>query len=137
MEEKKEFEIVTHTVMNYLELFVVEMTSRCPHGHDDLEIGILLKGALCLFMDGKEYKLREGDIYIINRFQIHSFSSAGEKNLVLAFQVHSDFYRRICYQLIFCILIILLCRRESCMNRRGTCWFPALRFISARFPSVK
>ena len=27
MEEKKEFEIVTHTVMNYLELFVVEMTS--------------------------------------------------------------------------------------------------------------
>ena len=76
MDEKKEFEIVTHTVMNYLELFVVEMTSRCPHGHDDLEIGILLKGALCLFMDGKEYKLREGDIYIINRFQIHSFSSA-------------------------------------------------------------
>ena len=101
MDEKKEFEIVTHTVMNYLELFVVEMTSRCPHGHDDLEIGILLKGALCLFMDGKEYKLREGDIYIINRFQIHSFSSAGEKNLVLAFQVHSDFYRRICYQLNF------------------------------------
>ena len=60
MDEKKEFEIVTHTVMNYLELFVVEMTSRCPHGHDDLEIGILLKGALCLFMTGRNINCGRG-----------------------------------------------------------------------------
>ena len=56
------------------------MTSRCPHGHDDLEIGILLKGALCLFMDGKEYKLREGDIYIINRFRFILFPAPREKS---------------------------------------------------------
>lgn len=101
MKATKEFEIVNHTVMNYLELFLVEMTSRCPHGHDDLEIGLLLKGTLRLFMDGKEYSLKAGDIYIISRFQVHSFVNTGTPNLILAFQIHTDFYRKISYQLNF------------------------------------
>ena len=48
MLKKEEFEIVQHTTMNYLEIFLVEMTARSPHGHGDLEIGILLDGSLTL-----------------------------------------------------------------------------------------
>lgn len=101
MSERKEFEIVRHTTMNYLEIFMVEMTARGPHGHDDLEIGILLEGSMTLFTELEQYELKTGDIYIINRFQIHSFLNKDSKNLILAFQIHTDFYRKIDYQLGF------------------------------------
>ncbi|MRM88572.1 AraC family transcriptional regulator [Faecalicatena contorta] len=101
MLKKEEFEIVQHTTMNYLEIFLVEMTARSPHGHGDLEIGILLDGSLTLFTEFKQHELHAGDIYIINRYQIHSFFNHGSQNQILAFQIHPDFYRRIDYQLGF------------------------------------
>ncbi len=96
---KEEFEIVHHTTMNFLEIFLVDMTARSPHGHGDLEIGILLDGALTLFTEFKQFELHAGDIYIINRYQIHSFLNKDGQNKILAFQIHPDFYRRIDYQL--------------------------------------
>lgn len=91
----KEFEIVQHTKMNLLEIFLVEMASRGPHGHDDLEIGILLEGSMTLFLDQEQHALKAGDIYIINRYQVHSFASLPKHSLILAFQIHTDLYRRI------------------------------------------
>lgn len=99
MGKKEEFEIIQHTTMNYLEIFLVEMTARSPHGHGDLEVGILLEGDLTLFTEFKQLELHAGDIYIINRYQIHSFLNKGRQNQILAFQIHPDFYRRIDYQL--------------------------------------
>lgn len=51
MGTQKELEIVRHTTMNNLEIFLVEMTERSPHGHDDLEIGLLLEGGMTLFLE--------------------------------------------------------------------------------------
>lgn len=101
MKEQKEFEIVRHTMMNDLEIFLVEMTARSPHGHDDLEIGLVLEGNMTLFLEQEELDLKKGDIYLINRYQVHSFLNAKDRNLILAFQVHTGFYRRINYQLTF------------------------------------
>ncbi len=101
MSSKKEFEIVLHTTMNYLEIFLVEMTARAPHGHDDMEIGILLEGNLTFFTEHEQHELHAGDIYIINRYQVHSFLNKNSTNRILAFQIHTDFYRKINYQLGF------------------------------------
>lgn len=95
MREKKELEIVQHTTMTYLEILLLEMIQRQPHGHEDLEIGILLTGTLRLFLDQEIHILQKGDIYILNRYQIHSFSQTDEPNQILAFQLDSDFYRRL------------------------------------------
>lgn len=101
MAKHREFEIVKHTRMNLLEIFFVEMTSRSPHGHDDLEIGILLEGNLTLFIEQERHPLRTGDIYIINRYQVHSFSNSAGRNRILAFQIHTDLYRKINPQLMY------------------------------------
>lgn len=101
MGTQKEWEIVRHTTMNNLEIFMVEMTARTPHGHDDLEIGVLLDGNLRLYLEHEQYELKKGDIYLINQHQVHSFWNAGEKNLILAFQIPTDFYRRLNYQLTY------------------------------------
>lgn len=116
MEQKKEFEIVRHTTMQHLEIFLVEMTSRSPHGHDDIEIGILLEGSLLLFTEQEQHRLHSGDIYVINRYQVHSFLSTGERNLILAFQIHTDFYRKISHQLGFLSLGSNIIRSGSLHN---------------------
>lgn len=92
---KKEVEIVKHTHMSQIEIFVVEVSSRGPHGHDDLEIGILLEGSLTLYLEQESHLLKTGDIYLINRHQVHSFARTQEPNRILAFQLNTDLYRKI------------------------------------------
>ncbi|MCC8045336.1 MAG: AraC family transcriptional regulator [Clostridiales bacterium] len=93
-QRKKELEIVQHTQMNFLEIFLLEMVSRQPHGHEDLEIGLVLEGELRLYLESDCILLKPGDIYIINRYQVHALSAAGRKSLILAFQMDTEFYRR-------------------------------------------
>ena len=95
MKPKKEYEVIKHTQMDFLEVFFVEMTSRNPHGHDDFEVGIVVEGELVLFAEQTHCTIKKGDVYVINRFQIHSFSSSAERTLILAFQIHGDFFRRL------------------------------------------
>ena len=59
MNKKKELEIVRHTTMNHLEIFLLEMVLRQPHGHEDLEIGILLEGSVYLFLETELYTLNK------------------------------------------------------------------------------
>ena len=96
--KNREMEIVQHTTMKNLEIFVVEMTSRGPHGHGDFEFGMILDGTISLFIEQEQYDLKAGDIYLINRYQVHSFYNSNGKNHILAFQINSDFYKHIFYQ---------------------------------------
>lgn len=95
MHQKNEIEIVRHSQMNQLEIFIVEMISRAPHGHDDLEFGIILDGSMNLFFENNSYPVKKKDIYIINRFQVHSFQCLEHKARILAFQIRPDFYQNI------------------------------------------
>ncbi len=99
MSTKGQLEIIRHTNMNHLEIFLIEMTAKQLHGHSDMELGIIWEGNMTVFVDQKRYELKKGDIYLINRYQMHSFSSPAGQNIILAFQVHTDFYRIISHQL--------------------------------------
>lgn len=91
----KEFEIIKHTHMSFIEIFMIEVLARGPHGHDDMEIGIILEGSLNLYLEHESYTLKKGDIYLINRHQVHSFAKTDESNLILAFQINTKLYHRI------------------------------------------
>ena len=90
---ENELEIVQHPMMRYLEAFLVKMHSRALHGHDDLEIGLLLEGEVELVLENSPHLLREGDVYLINRYQLHAFADTGKDNLILAFQIPSSLLR--------------------------------------------
>lgn len=99
MKEKGQLEIIRHTNMNHLEIFLIEMTAKHLHGHSDMELGIIWEGSMTVFVDQERYELNKGDIYLINRYQLHSFVNPVGKNIILAFQIHTDFYRKISHQL--------------------------------------
>ena len=99
MNNTGQIEVIRHTTMNHLEIFMIEMTAKQFHGHSDMEMGIIWEGSMTLFVDQKRYDLHKGDIYLINRYQMHSFFNPDGKNIILAFQIHTDFYRIISHQL--------------------------------------
>ena len=80
-----EYEIISHSKANYLNIFVVHLVSRTPHIHRDLELGIVLEGVLSVKTGGKTYDLGKDDAYIINSMEAHEFVS-GKGALILALQ---------------------------------------------------
>lgn len=80
-----EYEIISHSKANYLNVFVVHLVSRTPHIHRDLELGIVLEGILSVKTGGKTYELGKDDAYIINSMEAHEFVS-GKGALILALQ---------------------------------------------------
>ena len=77
------------------------MITRNPHGHEDLEIGMVMDGSVMLLLENEQHTLSKGDIYLINRYQIHSFVSCSQSPLILAFQINSQLYGNISRKLTF------------------------------------
>lgn len=101
MATKGQLEIIRHTTTNHMEIFLIEMTAKQLHGHSDLELGIIWEGSMIVFIDQNRYELKKGDIYLINRYQMHSFFNPIGKNMILAFQIQTDLYRSISHSLEF------------------------------------
>lgn len=46
---KEEYEIVEHSQIEDLNIFLVEMTYRCPHMHREFEICMILSGEVAVY----------------------------------------------------------------------------------------
>ena len=89
----RDYEIVAHTKISYLNIIVVEMKSRMPHLHKEVEIGLLLKGTLKLRVAGSVVHTRQaGDAYLINSMEAHEFFSE-DSALILALRISPAFFR--------------------------------------------
>ena len=70
-------------------MFLVHLLSRTPHIHRDLEIGVILEGAVSVKLGDLSWTLEKNDIYLINSMEVHEFSAEGDGTLVLAIQIFS------------------------------------------------
>ncbi len=84
---KHEFEIIQHTELEYVKAFLLEITTRSYHGHNDIEIGLILNGSISINQGGEKSLLKEGDLFLLNSNDIHSFEKTNEQNLILAIQI--------------------------------------------------
>lgn len=64
------------------------------HFHNDLEVVYVLKGNVRLKNGYYNYEMKEGDIYILNNREIHSYYNMGGPNAVLILQVSLSYYSR-------------------------------------------
>ena len=83
----REFEVVSNPHFRNLHVFLVNMMSRTPHIHRELEIGWILKGGTILRTGGERYLLRAGDSYRVNPLDVHEFQSDAQDAVILAVQV--------------------------------------------------
>ncbi len=64
------------------------------HFHDDMEVVYVLEGSVKLRNGYYNYVLRQGDIYILNDREMHSFESTGEDNMVMMLQMDLTYFSR-------------------------------------------
>ncbi|MDO4868725.1 MAG: AraC family transcriptional regulator [Bacillota bacterium] len=64
------------------------------HFHDDMEVVYVLDGSITLRNGYYTYALKQGDIFILNDREMHSFESTGEDNMVMMLQMDLSYFSR-------------------------------------------
>ena len=62
--------------------------ASAPHGHESEELSQLVEGELSVFLDGAEYRLREGDFFRVPALAVHWKKNRSDRAAV-ALQLHS------------------------------------------------
>jgi len=62
------------------------------HFHDDIEIVYVLAGTIVLKNGYYTYTLKQGDIFILNDKEIHSYENTGEDNMTLTLQMDISYF---------------------------------------------
>lgn len=64
------------------------------HFHDDIEVVYVLEGTVGLKNGYYSYVLKQGDIFILNGREIHSFHHTDESNMVMMLQLDISFFSK-------------------------------------------
>lgn len=83
---EKNYEQIEHQKITGLTVLLNRIISCTAHCHKEIEIGYILEGETLLSLEGKEVRLKKGDIFIINPFDIHTFNSDSSGALILFIQ---------------------------------------------------
>ena len=84
---KREFEVVSQETFKYLHVFLVQMVSRTPHIHKEIELGLVLKGKLTVREGKSAWTLNKDEMYLINAMEAHEFVAEDPDTLILAIQI--------------------------------------------------
>lgn len=84
---QKEYEVISHNQIQYLNVFLVRLSHRTPHIHSDFELGWVLSGELTVKAEqSKSANLKAGDIFLINPMEMHEFAASNNSSLILTIQ---------------------------------------------------
>lgn len=64
------------------------------HFHDDMEVVYVLQGTIALKNGYYNYVLKQGDIFILNAREIHSFTKTSEDNMVMMLQLDLEYFSK-------------------------------------------
>lgn len=64
------------------------------HFHDDPEIVFVLEGSIHLRVGYYNYLLKQGDVFVVNDRELHSFEHTDEPNMILTMQLELDYFSR-------------------------------------------
>ncbi|EUJ24223.1 AraC family transcriptional regulator [Listeria grandensis FSL F6-0971] len=80
-----EFELIEHSKVQDIHVFLIEMHYRSTHLHMDIEVVYLLSGSLNIVTNNKKISLEKGDFLVLNSCQLHELHSKNSA-LLLIFQ---------------------------------------------------
>lgn len=88
----REYEIVPHSRLPFLNAFLVRLSERTPHIHRELELGMVLEDSVVLHINNADTLLEKGDLYLINSMESHAFFTQGKGALLLALQLSPSLF---------------------------------------------
>lgn len=89
-----EYEIVPHSKLRYINVFVIEINYRNFHMHSDFELIIVLDGNGSIKLKNDNLVLKAGDAVLINPNEVHEINSSDNNDLKL---IIIQFSRHFCH----------------------------------------
>ena len=86
------YEMIEYSDGFPIKLIVHSVDGVESHWHNEMEILLILKGTVDIRIGDRQYRLKEDDIIVINRNEIHSTNRTEEDNILLALQVDTKTY---------------------------------------------
>lgn len=86
-----EYEIINHPRMKHFNPFVVNLSFRNSHLHNDFEICLLLKGECTVNSKKESYYLNKDSIILFNPIQPHEIMTQNNSALILSLQISNKF----------------------------------------------
>ncbi|NOV03759.1 AraC family transcriptional regulator [Paenibacillus planticolens] len=86
-----EFEIITHPKIKHLNPFLVDLSYRNSHLHNDFEICLLLDGNLTVYSKKEMYQVSKNSIILFNPIQPHELHAHHGNALLLSIQISNRF----------------------------------------------
>lgn len=77
-------------------IYILNAQNQQFHWHKEMELIFLLKGNISIEMKHKIYKIYEKDLFLINRFDIHSIIPNEKENVMLVLQFDPIFFDQYC-----------------------------------------
>lgn len=77
-----------------INVVTANITEYPIHFHDDMEVVYVLEGSVILRNGYYTYTLKQGDIFILNDREMHSFENTGEYNMVMMLQMDLTYFSR-------------------------------------------
>lgn len=90
-----ELELISHPQIKNLNVFLVNMRSRVPHLHHDVEIGLILKGRIKICISSETFFLESGEIYFLNPLTVHDIEASNPDTVILALQFSPQFFNNL------------------------------------------
>lgn len=82
----KEYELVSHPNIKHMNIFLVHLKYRTPHYHNEMELGLVLKGSINIKKSFNSYDFKENDIFLLNPNESHEILTSNNGTLVLSVQ---------------------------------------------------
>lgn len=89
-----EYEIIDHSLMEYFNLFLVEIDYRNAHLHQDFELDYLLSGEISLITHNRTDVLGPGELILINPNVVHEIQTGHGNATILCLQLSPKFLRQ-------------------------------------------
>ncbi len=91
---KNEYEIIPHTSLSHVNIFIVNLSYRTAHLHSSFEICYVLSGAVKVLTKSDTQVYRKNQFFIFNPGMVHEIKSEeAESSMVLSIQISSRFCR--------------------------------------------
>lgn len=91
-----DYELIKYTENLPFKIIILNAQNQNYHWHKEMELIFLLKGNVTIEMKDKKYKLSEKDLFLINRFDIHSITPEKGENVMLTLQFDPVFFDQYC-----------------------------------------
>lgn len=86
------FETINHLYDLPFSLFVFDEDYYHKHWHKELELIMILNGSSSIQVNGKSHKLDDGDILIINSYELHEIIKVDNSAVLLILQLNPLFF---------------------------------------------